>query len=57
MHVLKYSIALQLNYLETFFPKHIVMIMTPIIFSDMQGWLIWVQQVRENMFIQRRKLN
>jgi hypothetical protein len=55
MHVLKYSIALQLNYLETFFPKHIVM--TPIIFSDMQGWLIWVQQVRENMFIQRRKLN
>ena len=55
MHVLKYSIALQLNYLETFFPIHIVM--TPIIFGDMQGWLIWVQQVRENMFIQRRKLN
>jgi hypothetical protein len=35
MQVLKYSIALQLNYLEIFFPIHIVM--TPIIFNDMQG--------------------
>ena len=32
MQVLKCSIALQLNYLETFFPIHIVM--TPIIFNE-----------------------